>query len=378
MTGTSRTSPVMSGSLCCLLYLHGRTCCCGHPLLRAARSPCNFPVAASVVMCDAVAGERPVALRDTKPVGEHGSSPAVPSNPNSCLGRSASPIVQGWDRMDTIVVGIDVSKDRLDVAVRPTGESFAVARDAAGLDGLVARLTPLAPAAVAVEATGGYETVVAASLAAAGLAVVVVNPAQVRAFAQALGRRAKTDPIDAGVIAHFVEATKPKVRALPDAKTRLLADLVARRRQIIQMMVAERQRQKRLSEPRLQKSIARLLAALQKELSSLETDIDEAVRGSSTWREKEDLLTSVPGVGKTIARTLVAELPELGHIDRRQAAALVGLAPWTRQSGQWKGKSFIGGGRAPVRAALFVGAMVPPATTRSSGPSATGWPGPAS
>jgi transposase len=260
--------------------------------------------------------------------------------------------------MDTIVVGIDVSKDRLDVAVRPTGESFAVARDAAGLDGLVARLIPLAPAAVAVEATGGYETVVAAGLAAAGLAVVVVNPAQVRAFAQALGRRAKTDPIDAGVIAHFVEATKPKVRALPDKETRRLADLVARRRQIIQMMVAERQRQKRLSEPRLQKSIARLLAALQKELSSLEIDIDEAVRGSPAWREKEELLTSVPGVGKTIARTLVAELPELGHIDRRQAAALVGLAPWTRQSGQWKGKSFIGGGRAPVRAALFVGAMV--------------------
>jgi transposase len=260
--------------------------------------------------------------------------------------------------MDTIVVGIDVSKDRLDVAVRPTGESFAVARDAAGLDGLVARLIPLAPAAVAVEATGGYETVVAATLAGAGLAVVVVNPAQVRAFAQALGRRAKTDPIDAGVITHFVEATKPKVRALPDKETRLLADLVARRRQIIEMMVAERQRQKRLSEPRLQKSIARLLAALQKELSSLETDIDEAVRGSSAWREKEELLTSVPGVGKTIARTLVAELPELGHIDRRQAAALVGLAPWTRQSGQWKGKSFIGGGRAPVRAVLFVGAMV--------------------
>ena len=208
------------------------------------------------------------------------------------------------------------------------------------------------------EATGGYETVVAASLAAAGLAVVVVNPAQVRAFAQALGRRAKTDPIDAGVIAHFVEATTPEVRPLPDKETRLLADLVARRRQIIQMMVAERQRQKRLSEPRLQKSIARLLAALQKELSSLEIDIDEAVRGSPAWREKEKLLTSVPGVGRTIARTLLAELPELGSIDRRQAAALVGLAPWTRQSGQWKGKSFIGGGRAPVRAALFVGALV--------------------
>ncbi|HYI06003.1 MAG TPA: IS110 family transposase [Reyranella sp.] len=260
--------------------------------------------------------------------------------------------------MDAIVVGIDVSKDRLDVAVRPTGDVFVVGRDAEGLDSLIARLLPLAPAAVAVEATGGYETVVAASLAAAGLAVVVVNPAQIRAFAQALGRRAKTDPIDAGVIAHFVEATKPAIRPLPDEETRLLADLVARRRQIIAMIGAERQRQKRLPNKRLQKSIARLLAALQKELSSLESDIDETVRGSPAWRAKEDLLASVPGIGKVIARTLIAELPELGSLDRRQVAALAGLAPWTRQSGQWKGKSFIGGGRADVRTALFLGAMV--------------------
>ena len=260
--------------------------------------------------------------------------------------------------MDAIVVGIDVSKDRLDVAVRPTGETFVVTRDAEGLDALIARLTPLAPTAVAVEATGGYETVVAASLAAADLAVVVVNPAQVRNFAQALGKRAKSDPIDAGIIAHFLEATKPQIRPLPDEETRLLADLVARRRQIVAMIVAERQRQKRLTNKRLQKSIARLLTALQKELSSLETDIDESVRGSPAWREKEDLLASVPGIGKTIARTLIAELPELGSLDRRKVAALVGLAPWTRQSGKWKGKSFIGGGRADVRAALFLGAMV--------------------
>ena len=259
--------------------------------------------------------------------------------------------------MDAIVVGIDVSKDRLDVAVRPSGEVFAVARDADGIDGLIARIAPLCPTAVAVEATGGYETVVAASLAAAGLAVVVVNPAQVRGFARALGQRAKTDPIDARIIAHFVEATKPEIRPLADAETRMLADLVARRRQIVQMIVAERQRQRRLPDKRLQKSIARLLAALQKELSSLETDIDDAVRGSPAWRDKEDLL-AVPGIGKIIARTLLAELPELGALDRRKIAALVGLAPWTRQSGQWKGKSFIGGGRADVRAALFTGAMV--------------------
>jgi transposase len=260
--------------------------------------------------------------------------------------------------MDAIVVGIDVSKDRLDVAVRPSGELFVVGRDAEGLQSLIERLARLSPAIIAVEATGGFETVVAASLAAAKLAVVVVNPAQVRAFAQALGRRAKTDPIDAGVIAHFAEATRPQVRALPDAETQLLADLVARRRQIVAMMVAERQRQKRLTEKRLQKSIARLLAALQKELSSLEQDIDDAVRGSPAWRDKEDLLASVPGIGKTIARTMLAELPELGSLDRRQIAALAGLAPWTRQSGQWKGKSFIGGGRAPVRSALVLGAMV--------------------
>jgi transposase len=259
--------------------------------------------------------------------------------------------------MDAIVVGIDVSKDRLDVAVRPTGETFVVARDADGLDALVARLRPLSPAVVAVEATGGYERVVAATLGAAGLSLVVVNPAQVRAFAQALGRRAKTDPIDAGVIAHFVAATKPEVRPLPDEETRRLADLVARRRQIVAMMVAERQRQKRLPEKRLQQSIARLLAALQRELQSLETDIDDAVRASPAWREKEDLLASVPGIGKIVARTLLAELPELGHLDRRTVAALAGLAPWTRQSGQWKGKSLIGGGRASVRAALFVSAM---------------------
>jgi transposase len=260
--------------------------------------------------------------------------------------------------MDTIVVGIDVSKDKLDIAVRPSQDVFSTSRDAAGLDALVARLTPLSPAAVAVEATGGFETVVAASLAAAGLPVVVVNPAQVRSFAQALGKRAKTDPIDACVIAHFAEAAKPEIRPLPDEAARLLSDLVARRRQIIGMIVAERQRQRRLVEKRMQKSIARLLKALEKELSALDQDIDDAVRGSPAWREKEDLLASVPSVGPVIARTLIAELPELGQLDRKRIAALAGLAPWTRQSGRWKGKSFIGGGRSSVRAALFMGALV--------------------
>jgi transposase len=260
--------------------------------------------------------------------------------------------------MERVFVGIDVSKDRLDVCVWPRNETFCVARDAKGLDELIARVKPLEPSAVAVEATGGFETVVAASLAAAELPVAVVNPAQVRAFAQALGRRAKTDPIDALVIARFVEATKPDIRPLADEETRLLGDLVARRRQIIAMIVAERGREKRMTVRRLRKSVERLLAALEKELSELDAQIDETVRGNPAWLEKEDLLTSVPGVGPIIARSLIAELPELGTLDRRQIAALAGVAPFTRQSGQWRGRSFIGGGRASVRASLFIGALV--------------------
>lgn len=260
--------------------------------------------------------------------------------------------------MENIIVGIDVSKDRLDVALRPSGEMFAVERNSAGLDLLVARLRDLAPHIVALEATGGFETVVAAALAAAGLPVVIVNPANVRSFAKAIGQRAKSDPIDAGVIAHFAEATKPEPRPLPDEATRLLADLTARRRQIIEMMVSERQRERRLTAPRLKKSITRLLKALQKELTSVDADIDDAVRGSPAWREKEDLLTSVPGVGPIIARTLMAELPELGRLSRKEVAAIAGLAPFTRQSGQWRGRSFIGGGRTVVRTAVFMGALV--------------------
>ena len=260
--------------------------------------------------------------------------------------------------MDSITIGIDVSKNCLDVAVRPSGEVFAVERNAVGLEQLAARLRELSPHVVALEATGGFETLAAAALAAAQLPVGVVNPAQIRAFAKAIGQRAKTDPIDAAVIAHFAEATKPEPRPLPDAATRLLADLVARRRQIVEMIGAERQRETRVTIPHVRKSIVRLLKSLQKELSGLDGDIDDAVRGSPAWRAKEDLLASVPGIGPTIARTLIAELPELGQLNRKEIAALAGLAPFTRQSGQWRGRSFIGGGRMAVRTALFMGAMV--------------------
>lgn len=256
-----------------------------------------------------------------------------------------------------VFVGIDISKDRLDVHVLPSGEAFGVAHDADGLGLLSARLLALEPVTVAVEATGGFETVAAGALASAGLPVVVINPAQARAFAKALGQRAKTDPIDALVIARFAEAARPEIRPLPDAAQRLLSDLIARRRQILRMLSAERQRLGRTAEPRLKKSLVRLIRALEKELGEIDGDIDQAVRASPVWRRKEVLLQSVPGVGPITARTLLADMPELGTLDRRQAAALAGLAPFTRQSGQWRGKSFIGGGRTQVRTALFLAAL---------------------
>lgn len=259
--------------------------------------------------------------------------------------------------MDAIFVGIDVSKDRLDVHVHPSAEAFAVSRDGKGLEQLVDRLRMLSPTLIAVEATGGFETVVAASLAGAALPLVVVNPAQVRHFAQALGKRAKTDPIDAAVIARFIEAVKPAVRPVPDAQARLLGELVARRRQIIEMIVAERQREKRAENIRVRKSIMRTIKTLEKELPQIDDDIDTLVRGSPAWREKEDLLVSFPGVGNTLARTFLAEVPELGTLSRREIASLAGLAPFTRQSGRWKGKSMIGGGRGPLRAALYMAAL---------------------
>jgi transposase len=255
-------------------------------------------------------------------------------------------------------VGIDVSKDRLDVHVLPQGEAFSVERNGKGLALLVERLKSFAPSLVAVEATGGFESTTAAAVAGAGLPLAVVNPAQVRHYAQALGKRAKTDPIDALVIARFAADVKPDARPLPDEMTQLLADLVARRRQIVEMLQAERQREKRATVKRLKKSIARLIAALEKELAELDRDIDNAVRSSSVWQQKEELLTSVPGVGSKIAHSLIADLSELGTLNRKQIVALAGLAPYTRQSGKWKGHSTIGGGRKTVRAPLFMAAMV--------------------
>ena len=259
--------------------------------------------------------------------------------------------------MEAMFVGIDVSKARLDVHVRPGGEAFAVTRDGKGLEELVERLRALCPTLAAVEATGGFETIVAAAIAGAGLPLAVVNPAQVRHFAQAVGKRAKTYPIDAQVIARFAEAVKPEPRPLADEAQLALAELVGRRRQIIEMLVAERQRQRRVDNRRVRKSLARHIAMLEKELPAIDGDIGMLVRGSPVWRENEDLLVTIPGISNTLARTFLADLPELGHLTRRQIASLVGVAPYTRRSGQWKGKSMIGGGRPSVRSAIFMAAL---------------------
>jgi len=259
--------------------------------------------------------------------------------------------------METIV-GVDVSKDRLDIAVIPEGESFAVSNDDAGVGELAKRFAAHPPHVIALEATGGFENLAAAGLTAAGFAVIIINPAQVRAYASAVGKKAKTDTIDAALIAAFVQATKPQIRPLPDTQTQELSELVTRRRQIVQMITAEENRSRMVTAQQSRKSIKRLLTALRRELESLDADLNDHIRNSPVWRVREELMTSVPGVGTGTARTLLAELPELGRLDRRQIAALAGLAPWTRQSGKWKGKSFIGGGRSKVRAALFMAALV--------------------
>jgi transposase len=251
-------------------------------------------------------------------------------------------------------VGIDVAKDRLDVHLRPSEEAFAFSRDGAGLDALVERLVALRPALVVLEATGGFEVAVVGALAAAGLPLVVANPRQIRDFARATGRLAKTDRLDAEAIARFAEAVQPAPRPVPSAAARALGELVVRRRQLVEMLTSERQRRRQLRDPRLIRRLEAHLAWLQQELAALETDLDDAIRGTPAWRAAEDLLASVPGIGKTSARTLIAELPELGTLDRRKIAALVGVAPINRDSGTFRGRRMVMGGRASVRTALYM------------------------
>ena len=254
-------------------------------------------------------------------------------------------------------VGIDVAKAQVDVAVRPTGQHWQAISDEAGIQELVTQMRALGPALVVLEASGGLEMPLVAALAAASLPVVVVNPRQVRDFARATGRLAKTDSLDAQVLAHFAEAVRPEVRSLRDADAQALISLVTRRYQVIAMLVAEKNRLGTALasvRPRIQAHIA----WLEEELKTLDGDLSNTLRQSPLWREKDNLLRTVPGVGQQLSLTLLAYLPELGTLDRRRIAALVGVAPFNRDSGTLRGKRTVWGGRARIRAALYMGTLV--------------------
>lgn len=259
--------------------------------------------------------------------------------------------------MAEVFVGIDVSKDRLDVHTLPSGEAFSTSRASKSVDDLVDRLKALEPSLIVLEATGGFEVAVASSLAAVGLPVAVVNPRQVRDFARASGQLAKTDALDAQVIAGFAKAIRPEPRPLPDEKAREFAALVARRRQIVDMITSESNRRIKVGSDDMAHRIDAHLAWLRDELARLDKDLDDAVKASPVWREKEDLLQTVPGVAKTTARTLIANLPELGTTDRKHIAALAGLAPINRDSGTLRGRRMIAGGRPVVRTALYMATL---------------------
>jgi transposase len=256
-----------------------------------------------------------------------------------------------------IFVGVDVSKARLDVAVRPSGDTVTVPYDEAGLAGLVVRLQTWQPVAVVLEATGDLESAVVSALAAAGLPVHVVNPRQVRDFARATGRLAKTDALDAQILAQFGEVLRPAPRPLPDEATQALSAVLTRRRQLIEMLTAEKNRLSQ-TRPSLRKRLEVHIEWLTRELRRVDADLDTAIRHSPVWREQDDLLQSMPGVGPGLSRTMLAELPELGTLSSKQLAALVGVAPHNRDSGTLRGTRTIWGGRAVVRTALYMATLV--------------------
>lgn len=262
-----------------------------------------------------------------------------------------------------VVVGIDISKDRLDVACLPEAVHSALVRPAfdnnpRGHQELIAWLTKVAPRLIVLESTGGYQRVLVAALAASLLPVVVVNPRQVRDFARAMGVLAKTDAIDAKVLAHFGEKVNPAIRVLPDADSAALIDLLARRRQLVELRTAESNRLAQAASPRIRASVRAVLATIEKQIENIDDDLDDRIKQSPAWKAKEDLLTSVPGIGPVIARTLLASLPELGTISRQAIAALVGVAPLNRDSGMMRGKRTTWGGRRVVRSALYMAALV--------------------
>jgi transposase len=258
----------------------------------------------------------------------------------------------------TTSVGIDVSRATLDVAVQPTAEQWQVSNDPSGLSHLVERLRQLTPERIVLEATGGYELAALASLASAGLPVVAVNPRQVRDFARSTGRLAKTDRLDAQVLAHFAAVIRPSLRPLPDTATRELSALLARRRQLVEMRTVETNRLATAHEG-VRSSIREVVHFLDKRIKELDRELHDRLRQSPVWRDKDNLLRSIPGVGPVLSATLLADVPELGTLGHKQLAALIGVAPLNRDSGTWRGQRSVWGGRGHVRAVLYM------ATTRA-------------
>lgn len=256
-----------------------------------------------------------------------------------------------------IFVGIDIAKTDFVVACRPDGTSWTAPNDAPGITATVDRVRALAPSLIVLEATGGYETGLVAALAAAGLPVVVANPRQVRDFAKATGQLAKTDRLDAHLLALFAERVQPTPRPLPDAERQQLNALVTRRRQLLDMLAAERNRLEHAG-ALIRRNITEHIRWLERRVAAVDRDLDDTIQKSPVWRAKEHLLRTVPGVGPVVSRTLLADLPERGQLNRQQVAALVGVAPLARDSGTLRGKRLVWGGRAPVRAVLYMGALV--------------------
>lgn len=254
-------------------------------------------------------------------------------------------------------VGIDVAKAELVIAIRPSGERWALANEGAGIQALVQRVRDHAPTLIVLEATGGYERAAVAALAAAQRPLVVATPRQVRDFARATGQLAKTDRIDADILALFAERVRPAPRARPEGAAQALDALLTRRRQVLEMLMAERNRLEH-AVPAVGRGITQHIRWLERQLHDVDRDLDDTIQTSPVWRAKDNRLRSTPGVGPILSRTLIGERPELGALPRTQIAALVGVAPLARDSGTLKHKRLIWGGRAPVRAALFMAALV--------------------
>lgn len=258
---------------------------------------------------------------------------------------------------DNVYVGIDVAKKTFAVAVCDRSEHWTASNDVAGIAETVARLQALEPTLIVMETTGGLERPLAIALSAAGLTVSIVNPTRTRAHAVALGRLAKTDPIDAAVIAHFAQAIKPAARPQPSAQDRELKDLLARRSQVMGILTAEKNRLTQATAP-IQTHIADHIAWLEQDLQQIDGELDEKLHARTDYTQRQTQLCTVPGVGTAVSRALIIDLPELGHLDRKKIAALVGVVPWNRDSGQLSGKRFVSGGRAAVRTTLYMAALV--------------------